>query len=45
MLDKLVNGIDCGIRAISEVFAGPVYGSADWKRLMTTFWWRTTEVS
>ena len=26
MLDKLVNGIDCGIRAISEVFAGPVYG-------------------
>ncbi|MDL2267418.1 hypothetical protein LJC09_02080 [Desulfovibrio sp. OttesenSCG-928-F20] len=25
MLDKLVNGVDCGIRALSEAFAGPVH--------------------
>ena len=25
MLDRLVHGVDCGIRALSEVFAGPVH--------------------
>ena len=25
MLDRLVYGVDCGIRALSEVFAGPVH--------------------
>ena len=39
MLDILVNGVDRGIRALSEAFAGPAHSYCRLEPWITAYWW------
>ena len=45
MFDLLVNGVDRGVRALSEAFARRFTAIAGWKPWITAFWWPMTGVS